>query len=188
MRRAPRALLAAALVAALLAPAAWGVIPDAQKITNALTASKMSSTALTSDSPSGLPPSSTNIRTRAPVTTSPPATTSNAMALRMVTGPKARRRKRGSRSGDKDPIASVERIYAHFELPFTATARGRMQRHLDENPRDAHGVHEYSLDDFGIDAGAAARRFRPYCERFGLVPRPPPRVRPPVLAPAPTRR
>jgi hypothetical protein len=39
VRRPPRALLAAALVAALLAPAAWGVIPDAQKITNALTAS-----------------------------------------------------------------------------------------------------------------------------------------------------
>lgn len=67
-----------------------------------------------------------------------------------------------------DPIAMVRRIYAELEIPFTDEAEGRMRRFLADNPKDQHGRHKYSLEQFGLDRAEESRRFAPYCERFGL--------------------
>lgn len=68
----------------------------------------------------------------------------------------------------QDPLDCVRRIYAHFELDLTAEAEARMQRFLADNPRDKHGVHKYTLEEFGIDAEDTARRFEGYRQRFGI--------------------
>ena len=66
------------------------------------------------------------------------------------------------------PIAVVERIYDHLGWPYPATARAAMEDYLSANPRDAYGVHRYSLPAFGLDAGQERQRFARYCERFGI--------------------
>jgi hypothetical protein len=68
----------------------------------------------------------------------------------------------------RDPMATVRRIYDFFAIPLTDQADARMRRFLAENPQAKHGVHRYSLAQFGIDREAEARRFQSYCERFGV--------------------
>jgi len=67
-----------------------------------------------------------------------------------------------------DPLATVRRIYAHFDLPLTPATEARMQRFLAEHPQDEHGRHEYSLEQFGLDADTERERYGRYRERFGL--------------------
>jgi hypothetical protein len=66
-------------------------------------------------------------------------------------------------------LAVVERIYAHFEIPLLDETRRSMQNYLAANPRDEHGVHRYSHEDFGFDRAELAPRFNGYCKRFGLI-------------------
>jgi hypothetical protein len=68
----------------------------------------------------------------------------------------------------RDPLAVVRRIYAQFDLPLTALTETRMRRFLAEHPRDREGHHEYSLEQFGLNADRERERFRIYRERFGL--------------------
>lgn len=67
-----------------------------------------------------------------------------------------------------DPIAMVRRIYAELAIPFTGEAERRMRRFLADNPKDQHGRHQYSLDQFGLDPTEERRRFAPYRARFGI--------------------
>lgn len=66
------------------------------------------------------------------------------------------------------PIDVVRRIYAHYGLPFSPTAEERMSRFLARHPKDKHGRHRYTLDQFGLDRDHEAARYRAYCERFAL--------------------
>jgi hypothetical protein len=67
-----------------------------------------------------------------------------------------------------DPLGAVRRIYAHFDLPFERELEARMETHLRRNPQHKHGVHRYSLADFGLEADPLRERFAAYCERFGV--------------------
>lgn len=68
----------------------------------------------------------------------------------------------------RDPIGTVRRLYAHFDMPFTDAAEDRMRRFLAANPKDKNGRHVYALADFGLDADAERARYRAYVERFDL--------------------
>jgi hypothetical protein len=68
----------------------------------------------------------------------------------------------------EDPLGCVRRIYDHFGATVSAEAEARMKRFLDENPREKHGTHRYTLETFGIDPVRDARRFDAYCERYGV--------------------
>jgi hypothetical protein len=68
----------------------------------------------------------------------------------------------------RDPIGVVRRIYAHFDMRFTEGAELRMRRFLAEHPKDKHGRHEYTLEEFGLDREEERRRYAWYQERFGL--------------------
>ncbi|MBW2289789.1 MAG: sulfotransferase [Deltaproteobacteria bacterium] len=68
----------------------------------------------------------------------------------------------------EDPIAVIERSYAHFGIPFHEVARQRMQAYLAANPRGKYGAHRYSLDDFGLDRTTLQSQFSRYCEHFGI--------------------
>jgi hypothetical protein len=69
----------------------------------------------------------------------------------------------------RDPLAMVRRIYLAFDLPFTATAEARMRRYLADSPKDKHGAHVYSLQQFGLDEDEERERYRSYRERFLLT-------------------
>jgi hypothetical protein len=71
-----------------------------------------------------------------------------------------------------DPLGCVARIYAHFEIELTDVARARMQRYLDDHPRDEFGTHRYSLEAFGLNQAEVNDRFKGYRERFAIAPEP----------------
>jgi hypothetical protein len=68
----------------------------------------------------------------------------------------------------RDPIGTVHRVYAHFDIPFTTMAETLMRRYLAGSPKDKHGAHVYSLAQFGLDANEEHERYRDYRDRFLL--------------------
>jgi hypothetical protein len=69
---------------------------------------------------------------------------------------------------ESDPLGTVERVYDFLGWPLTSEARTAMQSFLDANPKNKHGVHSYTLEQFGLNRTAEAARFRDYCERFRI--------------------
>jgi hypothetical protein len=67
-----------------------------------------------------------------------------------------------------DQFAVVEKIYDTFNLPMTGEAADRMKAFIADNPKDKHGIHRYSPDEYGVDPEQIRESFRPYMERFGL--------------------
>lgn len=65
-----------------------------------------------------------------------------------------------------DPLAVVERIYRHFNLPLTPQARGRMSAYLALRPRNLYGEHRYTPAAFGLRAADEEALFGPYLARF----------------------
>jgi hypothetical protein len=43
-----------------------------------------------------------------------------------------------------------------------------MSNFLAGNPKNKHGVHSYTLEQFGLSRSAEAARFASYCERFEI--------------------
>jgi hypothetical protein len=69
---------------------------------------------------------------------------------------------------ESDPLGAVERVYDFLGWPLTDEARAAMLAFLAANPKNKHGVHSYTLEQFGLDRAAEMRRFRNYCERFRI--------------------
>lgn len=69
---------------------------------------------------------------------------------------------------EADPLAAIAQIYDFLGRELTPEARRKMQAFLDANPKDKHGVHRYSLAEYGLDRAAEMRRFGAYCERFNI--------------------
>lgn len=67
-----------------------------------------------------------------------------------------------------DPLAAVERIYAHFGYTLQPAVKDAMAQFMRDNPRDKHGTHSYRLEDFGLERQRDALRFKEYCEYFGV--------------------
>ena len=66
------------------------------------------------------------------------------------------------------PVETVARIYEHFGLELTPAVEQGVRDYLAENPRTKHGVHTYTLEEFGIDPDEADEAFAGYRERFGV--------------------
>jgi hypothetical protein len=66
------------------------------------------------------------------------------------------------------PLETVERIYDFLGWPLTDAARAAMNAYLAANPKNKHGVHRYSLSQYGLDPAAEKARFADYCERFNI--------------------
>ena len=47
-------------------------------------------------------------------------------------------------------------------------ARAAMQAFLTANPKNKHGVHRYSLAQYGLDRETELARFKVYCDRFDI--------------------
>lgn len=66
------------------------------------------------------------------------------------------------------PVETVERVYAHLGLDYTPAVADGVRRYLDDNPRDKHGTHTYSLEEFGLDREEVDAAFEGYRARFGV--------------------
>jgi hypothetical protein len=69
----------------------------------------------------------------------------------------------------EDPVGTVRRVYEHFGLDYTPSVEDGVRAYLAENPRDKHGTHRYTLEDFGLDRDEVDAAFAPYRERFGVT-------------------
>jgi hypothetical protein len=69
----------------------------------------------------------------------------------------------------RDPIDAVRRLYGYFGDELTAVTESRMREFLASNPRDKHGRHRYTLEQFGLDPASESPRFTRYRERFHLA-------------------
>jgi len=69
---------------------------------------------------------------------------------------------------ESDPLGTVERVYDFLGWPLTSDARTAMHNFLAANPKNKHGVHRYTLEQFGLNRAAEMLRFRNYCERFRI--------------------
>lgn len=68
-----------------------------------------------------------------------------------------------------NPLATVERIYQHFNYPFTSQIAENMHHWLQQNPQHKYGVHQYSSEHFGLARQSIAERFAVYMERFAII-------------------
>ena len=68
----------------------------------------------------------------------------------------------------ENPIAVARRIYAHFGRSLSHEAEARMVRWLAEHPRHGHGVHRYTLEEFGLEREQVERACGAYSNRFGI--------------------
>jgi hypothetical protein len=66
------------------------------------------------------------------------------------------------------PIAMVRKIYNHFGLELSDTAEESMRNFLANNPKGKHGLHRYTLSEFGLDPATDRKRYRFYQERYGI--------------------
>ena len=70
----------------------------------------------------------------------------------------------------RDPVGTIRRVYDRFGLAFTPAVEQGVQRYLAANPRDKHGTHTYTLEEFGLDRDEVDAAFAGYRERFGVQP------------------
>jgi hypothetical protein len=66
------------------------------------------------------------------------------------------------------PTQTIERIYEFLGWEWRNDAKAAMERFLAANPKNKHGVHRYSLAEYGLDRETELARFRRYCERFDV--------------------
>jgi hypothetical protein len=71
----------------------------------------------------------------------------------------------------KDLVGTIRRVYAQFGLPWDDYLASRYRVRLMDNPKDAHGAHVYSLEEFGLDPSEIKARFADYHERFDVLPK-----------------
>jgi hypothetical protein len=70
---------------------------------------------------------------------------------------------------ESTPLDVVRRIYEFLDCPLTPEAESRMQAFLDANPKNKHGVHRYSLAEYGLSRTDELNRYADYCERFNIA-------------------
>jgi hypothetical protein len=67
-----------------------------------------------------------------------------------------------------DPLGTTRRIYEHFDLELAPAVEQGVRDYLAANPRDKHGSHRYTLEEFGLDRDEVDATFAAYRERFGV--------------------
>lgn len=67
-----------------------------------------------------------------------------------------------------DPLGQVEKIYRHFDMELTQTARRAMEATLAGHRRNRYGVHRYHPQSFGIDEEQWESAYRDYRRAFDL--------------------
>jgi hypothetical protein len=67
-----------------------------------------------------------------------------------------------------DPLGTVERLYADWELPISEEFRAALHSYLGARHTGRAGGHEYSFADTGLDLATHRALLAPYQERFGV--------------------
>ena len=66
----------------------------------------------------------------------------------------------------QDPMGTIQGIYDYFGYPFKADFSDRLTRWIHQNPQHKHGVHRYTLEQFGLTPEQIQTQFQDYSDRF----------------------
>ncbi|ACK73717.1 conserved hypothetical protein (plasmid) [Gloeothece citriformis PCC 7424] len=66
------------------------------------------------------------------------------------------------------PIETVHRIYEYFGYPYSEAMEENLKQYVKDNPQHKHGVHYYSLEQFGLKKGEIEERFQGYTQKFPI--------------------
>ena len=67
-----------------------------------------------------------------------------------------------------DPKGQVRKIYDYFGYPFDEQMSAGMDHWLNENRQHKHGVHRYSLEQFGLSTHQIRERFAEYIAQYNI--------------------
>jgi len=70
---------------------------------------------------------------------------------------------------ESTPLDVIRRIYDFLGWQLNAEAERAMQAFLDANPKNKHGVHRYSLGEYGLSRDDEMKRYADYCKRFDIA-------------------
>jgi len=69
-----------------------------------------------------------------------------------------------------DPLGTVERLYAHFDLDLSGDVADRIRRSAETQPDGSYrGADRYSFETYRIDASAERERYARYMARFDIT-------------------
>lgn len=63
-----------------------------------------------------------------------------------------------------DQMGTVQKIYQRFGWTLEENNIEKMKHFLDQNPKDKHGIHHYTLEQFGLTEAGINKQFKPYIE------------------------
>ena len=69
----------------------------------------------------------------------------------------------------REPMKVLEQIYDFIGMEITDELRPLLRQRIDEKPELQHGVHRYSIADYGMTEEEAREPFGDYIERFDLL-------------------
>lgn len=62
----------------------------------------------------------------------------------------------------KEPLQTIRDIYARFGVPWTAQYEERLKAFISSHPKDQHGAHRYTPEQFGQSAEELDKHFAPF--------------------------
>lgn len=68
-----------------------------------------------------------------------------------------------------DQLAVTKGIYHKFGWPLSGAAETKMRLFLARNPKDKHGIHEHSLESFGLSTTGINKQYRHYIDFLNQV-------------------
>jgi hypothetical protein len=70
----------------------------------------------------------------------------------------------------RDPMAAIDRLYAHFGLPLTDKAREAMALFIrgEANARHGHGRHKYAMADYGFTETEIDEMLGDYIKQYSV--------------------
>ncbi len=68
----------------------------------------------------------------------------------------------------RDPIGTVEALYARYDYPFTPVFRQKLEQFLANDTHSQRKLHNYTLEEFGLSSTELTTAFGDYTARFNL--------------------
>ena len=69
----------------------------------------------------------------------------------------------------REPMKVIEQIYDFIGMDIPDDTRADLALRIDEKPELQHGVHRYSITDYGMTEEEAREPFGDYIQRFDLL-------------------
>jgi hypothetical protein len=67
-----------------------------------------------------------------------------------------------------DPVGICRQVYDYFGYDYSPAMETAIKKWLSDNPQNKHGVHRYSLEQFGLNKALVQEQFKEYTEHYQI--------------------